>query len=186
MLALSIDPGTVSSGWSLFEDGKPLACGKIRATASWTQSKRLGRMLDGIETLFDEYSPDVLVVEEQFTGVNRQTSLITARAMGIAIALAGTRGIRAIGITPPEVKKAVTGKGNADKSVVCETIQLIYDDSEVVRNIGPYIEKGKDKTDDIYDAVGINHSFWVLGDTRTVIKKDKNGKKIEVKESREL
>ena len=136
MLVLSIDPGTVSTGWSIFKDDVPVACGKIRATSSWKQSKRLGQMLDGIETLFDEYSPDILIVEEQFTGMNRKTSLITARAMGIAIALAGTRDIKVYGYMPSEIKMAVTGKGNADKSIVAETILLMHDDCECVRNVG--------------------------------------------------
>lgn len=172
MTTLSFDPGTNSTGWSLFEDNKLLDAGKFRATSTWNQSKRLGYMLKRSQELISTVIPDVVVVEEQFMGVNRKTSLITARAMGVIIAYSGLLDIKVVGFPPAEVKKAVTNMGNADKYVVSAKINELYKGNPVMSKIGPYVESGKDKTDDIYDAIAINHTYWLLGEIRYEKKKN--------------
>ena len=53
-------------------------------------------------------------------------------------------------ITPTSVKKLMTGNGKASKEEVAEHIRTNY------RDIGSYSDKaGKNKTSDIYDAIGI-------------------------------
>lgn len=171
MRVLAFDPGTNSTGWSLFQDKKPIQCGKFRASSGWVQSKRLGYMLKMCNDLIKKAKPDVIIVEQQFAGKNAKTSLITARAMGIIISLAGMYGIKTVAYQPSEVKKAVTGKGNDGKEVVAEKLLEIYSDDVVIIDIGNFVDKGKDKTDDIYDAVAINHTYWQLGEEVIEIKK---------------
>lgn len=176
MRVLGVDPGTVCTGWSIFNNNEPELCGKIQVTSGWKQSKRLAHMMWGIETVIDEYAPDIMVIEDQYVGKNKRSSLVTARAKGIAIAVAFAHGIKVIEYAPAEIKLAVTGKGNASKSLVTETILTIYSDSEIVKSVGPYSDKGKKKTDDIYDAIGINHTYCVLGEEKTVDVEDKKTK----------
>lgn len=171
MKSLAFDPGTVSTGWSLFEDGEPVENEKIRAVSGWLQSKRLGFMMANISNVITRTAPDIIVVEEQHVGKNAKTSLITARALGIIIALANANNIPVYEFKPSEIKKAVTGKGNATKMEVADTILEIYASNNAVINIGKYIDSGTGKTDDIYDAVGINHALKVLGDTRFKVTK---------------
>ena len=166
MKSLAFDPGTVSTGWSIFIDGEPVANNKVRAVSSWNQSKRLGFILKGISEIITNEEPDIIVVEEQHVGKNAKTSLITARALGLIIAVAGINDIPVYEFKPSEIKKAVTGMGNAPKEEVAQELLKIYKDSQCVINIGDYIDKGVNKTDDIYDAVGINHALKVLGDKR--------------------
>ena len=166
MKSLAFDPGTVSTGWSIFIDGEPVVNDKIRAVAGWSQSKRLGHMLTGISELIQTHKPDMIAVEEQHVGKNAKTSLITARALGLIIAIAGINDIPVYEFKPSEIKKAVTGNGGANKEQVADELLKIYKDYDCITNIGDYIDKGVNKTDDIYDAVGINHALKILGDTR--------------------
>lgn len=180
MKTISFDPGTNFTGYSIFENGTPIEAGVLRATSSWTQSKRLGHLLYCIHKILTEHKPDAVIVEEQFVGRNPKTSLVTARAMGLAIAVAGGLGIKVVGFTPSEVKKSVTGIGNADKVFVANKVIEKYIDNPAIKNIGPYVDKGKNKTDDIYDAVAINETFWLLGETRVEManKKEKVSSRI--------
>jgi crossover junction endodeoxyribonuclease RuvC len=57
-------------------------------------------------------------VERVFAQHNRATVMGTAQASGIALLVAGERGLAAATHTPSEVKAAITGYGNADKRQV--------------------------------------------------------------------
>ena len=68
--------------------------------------------------MIDEHGPHVVAVERVFAQQNRQTVMGTAQASGIALLIAGERGLPAATHTPTEVKAAVTGYGAADKRQV--------------------------------------------------------------------
>lgn len=160
---ISFDPGTVSTGWSLRIDNKIVECGKIQCPSSWKQSKRLGHLLKETMSLLCRLNPDRVAIEQQHVGKNAQTSLITARAMGIIIAVAGAGGISCSVRQPSEIKKSATGKGNSSKEDVANAILLTYKDNPVIQNIGTFVSEGVNKTDDIYDAVAINHDDLTMG-----------------------
>ena len=179
MLMLSVDPGTVCTGWSMFEDEELFNCNKIHLTSSWLQSKRLEYMMWGIESILNEYSPDVLAIEDQFVGANQRASLVTARAKGIVIAMASSHNIKVIEYAPSEIKKAVTGLGNASKELLMKKVIELYGDYEIVKALGDFCDKGKNKNDDIFDSIGIGHTYKILGEEKTVVVKDKKtGKKV--------
>lgn len=69
----------------------------------------------GLRAVIDEHGPSVVAVERVFAQHNLQTVMGTAQASGIALLVAGERGLPAATHTPSEVKAAVTGYGNADK-----------------------------------------------------------------------
>lgn len=166
MKTIAFDPGTVFTGWSVFVDGEPIANDKYRAKSGWNQSKRLGYIFTQVITLLREEQPDMIGIEEQHVGKNAKTSLITARALGIIISAAGMCDIPVYEFKPSEIKKAVTGNGAAQKEVVAEKLLEIYKENEAVQSIGEFKDSTVNKTDDIYDAVGINHALKVLGTTR--------------------
>lgn len=167
MKTIAFDPGTVFTGWSVFIDGEPISNGKFRAVSGWVQSKRLGYIFTQVIGLLREEQPDMIGIEEQHVGKNAKTSLITARALGIIISAAGMCDIPVYEFKPSEVKKAVTGDGSSSKEEVAIKLLEIYSENECVQNIGSYLDTTIHKTDDIYDAVGINHALKVLGITRT-------------------
>lgn len=72
----------------------------------------------GIREVVDAHAPEVVAVERVFAQNNRQTVMGTAQASGIALLIAGERGLPAATHTPSEVKAAITGYGSADKRQV--------------------------------------------------------------------
>lgn len=178
---LGVDPGTVCTGWSLFNNGDLINCNKIHLTSGWLQSKRLQYMMWGIETVMTAYSPDVLAIEDQFVGANQRTSLVTARAKGIVIAMASAYNIKVVEYAPSEIKKAVTGLGNASKELLQQKIIELYGNHEIVKALGDFCDKGKNKNDDIFDSIGIGHTYHILGEEKVVSVRDKKTKKLVAK-----
>lgn len=162
MNSLAFDPGSLFSGWSLFVNGEPVLNSNIKIKSKLPLSKRLGILFTEANSLVQDIKPDIIVVEEQHVGKNKKTSLVTARAMGVIIAVAGINDIPVVSYEPCEIKKAVTGKGNAPKEEVAEEIISLYPKSECIKEIGAFKDKGVNKNDDIYDAVGINYTHKVL------------------------
>ena len=70
-------------------------------------------------------------MERVFSQHNRQSVMGTAQASGIALLIAGERGLPATTHTPTEVKAAVTGYGAADKKQVQAMIARILRLDEV-------------------------------------------------------
>ena len=80
--------------------------------------RRLAAIAAGIARCIDEHAPAVVAVERVFAQHNRHTVMGTAQASGIALLVAGERGLPAATHTPTEVKAAITGYGAADKRQV--------------------------------------------------------------------
>jgi crossover junction endodeoxyribonuclease RuvC len=92
--------------------------GVIRTNADIAIERRLAGIAAGIREVLDRHRPDVVAVERVFAQHNRNTVMGTAQASGIALMLAGERGLPAATHTPTEVKAAITGYGSADKRQV--------------------------------------------------------------------
>lgn len=168
MKTLAVDPGLLCTGWSIFDEGIPVICDKITMKSKDTQSSRLAKLVWEFQTIIEEHEPEIMIIEDQFVGKNMRTSLVTARAKGVIIAAAAMSGIQVIEYAPSEIKSVVTGKGNATKEFVAEELIKIYSDNEIVKSLGPYSDKTKSKNDDMYDSLGINHTYWVLKTGRII------------------
>ena len=92
--------------------------GVVRSDPGAPIEERLAMIAAGLRAVLDEHSPDVVAVERVFAQHNRATVMGTAQASGIALLVAGERGIAAATHTPTEVKAAITGYGAADKRQV--------------------------------------------------------------------
>src|SRR6185312_6903944 len=104
------------------------------------------------------------VIEDQFVGPNPQTSLFLARARGVTMLACHHAGIPVILYTPSEIKKAMTGKGNAKKELVQQAAVEQYKHNGVIEHLfGDGIKKsGKKKNDDISDALAAVHTHKTL------------------------
>ena len=92
--------------------------GVLRSDPSEPIERRLTAIAGGIRAVIDAHAPSVVAVERVFSQHNRQSVMGTAQASGIALLIAGERGLTAATHTPTEVKAAVTGYGAADKRQV--------------------------------------------------------------------
>ena len=125
MFVLGIDPGLTRCGFggvagSLTEpEGFVARCAGVLETPPGERVElRLAQLSGDLSDLYDDVGPDVVVVERVFYQRNALTAIPVAQASGVAIALAGARGIPVRQFTSQEVKLAVTGYGAAAKSQV--------------------------------------------------------------------
>lgn len=120
---LGIDPGLTRCGVGVVDVAADRSAvlvhvGVIRTDAGLAVERRLAAIASGIRDVLDLHRPDVVAVERVFAQHNRSTVMGTAQASGIALMLAGERGLPAATHTPTEVKAAITGYGSADKRQV--------------------------------------------------------------------
>jgi crossover junction endodeoxyribonuclease RuvC len=120
---LGVDPGLTRCGVGVVDvapnrSATLVHVGVVRSNPGDPIEVRLAAIAAGIRAVIDEHSPSVVAVERVFSQHNRQTVMGTAQASGIALLIAGERGLAAATHTPTEVKAAVTGYGSADKRQV--------------------------------------------------------------------
>lgn len=120
---LGIDPGLTRCGVGVVDvtanrSATLVHVGVIRTDPGSPIHERLAGIAVGIRAVIDEHGPHVIAVERVFAQHNRSTVMGTAQASGIALMLAGERGLSAATHTPTEVKAAITGYGAADKRQV--------------------------------------------------------------------
>ena len=120
---LGIDPGLTRCGVGVVDVAPDRSAtlvhvGVVRSDAAAPIESRLATIAAGLRAIIDEHGPSVVAVERVFAQHNRQSVMGTAQASGIALLVAGERGIPAATHTPTEVKAAITGYGAADKRQV--------------------------------------------------------------------
>jgi crossover junction endodeoxyribonuclease RuvC len=120
---LGIDPGLTRCGIGVVDVARDRSAtlvhvGVVRSDPAEPIERRLATIAAGIRAVIDEHAPSVVAVERVFSQHNRQSVMGTAQASGIALLIAGERGLAAATHTPTEVKAAVTGYGAADKRQV--------------------------------------------------------------------
>lgn len=117
---LGVDPGLTRCGVGIVDVGRDRSAslvhvGVVRSDPEQPIERRLATIAAGLRAVIDEHRPHVVAVERVFSQHNRSTVMGTAQASGIALLIAGERGLPAATHTPSEVKAAVTGYGSADK-----------------------------------------------------------------------
>jgi len=121
MIVAGIDPGLAATGYGAIERVgnkiTPLDWGVIRS-GKGSLAERLQSIHTGLVEFFNEHHPDLVGVEEIFTGRNPRSALLLGHARGV-IMLAATSGGRMVREYPARsVKQAVVGRGAASKEQV--------------------------------------------------------------------
>ena len=121
--------------------------GVIETPAKTAFSDRLCTIYEDLHAVIDEIKPDLVAVEKLF--FYRMSHTITvAQARGVLMLVLGQAGLPYVEFTPPEVKKALTGYGNAQKIEVQEA---------VARELGlDFLPR----PDDAADALAIALTAW--------------------------
>lgn len=153
MIILGIDPGTKSIGYALIKsEDKPrlLEAGLI----STTQKTNAGRLLEihlAIRGLIIRWRPERISLERLFFAKNAKTAISVAEARGAILLTASLHHTKLFEYTPLEVKKAVTGRGRADKIEVEKILRLSLRGAEKIR-----------AKDDVFDAMAIAFTNLLL------------------------
>lgn len=129
MFVLGIDPGLTRCGYGLVEGSlegvesfRAVRAGTIESPKEARVEDRLTYLAGQLRDLLAETTPDAVVVERVFYQRNAMTAIPVAQASGIAIALAGERGVPVRQFTAQEAKLAITGYGHASKEQVQDMV----------------------------------------------------------------
>jgi crossover junction endodeoxyribonuclease RuvC len=118
---LGVDPGSRATGWAVVAfEGSPalVAAGVIRPLTSLPFEKRLQALYEGLQAVIDRENPDAAAIERVFAGINPQSLITLGEARGVLLLALAGRSLAIGELTPAEVKRAVTGSGNAEKEQV--------------------------------------------------------------------
>ncbi len=123
MIVLGIDPGTAVTGYGVVRARSAggadlLECGVIRTRPTEPLAARLADIYDGVRELLARHHPGAMAVEDVFYARNVRTTVVLGHARGVVLLAGQQAGVTIYEYPPAEIKKAVTGGGNATKEQV--------------------------------------------------------------------
>lgn len=127
MRILGIDPGSRATGYGLVEaaDESLVEADVVRLDGTDDHPERLKQIYDRLTALIDEYEPSEFAIEMPVYGKNPQSMLKLGRAQAAAMMAGLNANLPVAQYTPKEIKKSVTGNGNASKGQVRFMVQSI-------------------------------------------------------------
>ena len=129
MRVLGIDPGSETLGWGVVDGSGSkyvlVDFGTVKSNPREAFSKRLKNIYDGVASVLETHSPDVLSVEDTFYAVNAQVALKLGQVRGTMLLLAEQSGLEIAEYAPRLVKSTVVGYGNADKNQVGQMVKIL-------------------------------------------------------------
>lgn len=152
MVLLGIDPGSRATGYGFIDvegENRLVSAGTLRLDGSDSHPERLKQIYDELTDRIEEHEPEAFAIEMPVYGENPQSMLKLGRAQAAAMMAALNAGLSVAQYTPKEIKKSVTGNGNASKGQVRYMVQSILSASD------------DDLTHDAADAlaVALCHNF---------------------------
>ena len=123
MRVMGIDPGLTRCGLGVVDvdpsrRASLVYVGVARTDKDLATHFRLRTIADAIDSVIEQYQPEVVAIERVFAQDNLQSVTATMQVMGAAMTCVGRAGLPMAVHTPSEVKSAVSGNGNADKAQV--------------------------------------------------------------------
>ncbi|MBI5443300.1 MAG: crossover junction endodeoxyribonuclease RuvC [Deltaproteobacteria bacterium] len=121
MKILGVDPGSRAAGWALVSfHGAPrlVGAGVLRPATTTSFADRLLALHDALLDVVEREKPDEAAVEKVFSGVNPQSLITLGEARGVLLLALARAHVPVHEITPAEIKKTITGTGQADKEQV--------------------------------------------------------------------
>ena len=129
MIIFGVDPGTAVTGYGVIKTNNNaiswVDSGVITTNASSSLDRRLEQIYDLLADKIRTHSPDRVCIEESFYGKNVHTTLVLGHARGVAMLAARKSNAVVAEYSPREVKKALTGNGNATKEQVEYMIKVL-------------------------------------------------------------
>ena len=120
LVILGLDPGFGTMGYGVIERDARGNCraidyGVVKTPPTENFAVRLCMLEQGVNALFDKFSPEEAAMEELFFSKNITTGIAVAHARGVILLTCCKRCGRIFEYTPNQIKQALTGYGRADK-----------------------------------------------------------------------
>jgi crossover junction endodeoxyribonuclease RuvC len=127
---LGIDPGSRRCGYGVIDVVPPLElqyveCGVIQVRPTAPFAARLAEIAAGLRDVIGELAPAEVAIENVFLHANVQSALLLGHARGVALLCAAEAGLAVHEYTPARVKKAVAGRGRAEKRQIQEMVRAL-------------------------------------------------------------
>ena len=162
MKILAIDPGYERLGIAILEKEETKKETLLFSECFKTSSKephniRLSKVAKRLEEVIEEFQPTHTAIETLFFSKNTKTALKVSEARGVIIERSTSLGLEIVQFSPQEIKIAVTGAGNSDKTAVMKMVPLLID-------IG-----STKKQDDEFDAIACGLAFFATQNMRNLL-----------------
>jgi crossover junction endodeoxyribonuclease RuvC len=120
MRILGIDPGSRATGYGLVnaDDETLVATDVLRLDGTDDHPDRLKQIYDRLTKVIETHEPAAFSIEMPVYGENPQSMLKLGRAQAAAMMAGLNADLPVAQYTPKEIKKSVTGNGNASKKQV--------------------------------------------------------------------
>ncbi|GAB4401290.1 MAG: crossover junction endodeoxyribonuclease RuvC [Anaerolineales bacterium] len=137
MLVIGIDPGTAITGYGLVRDTAEslelVAYGVIQTPAGMPLPQRLLLLHQELQRILLLHRPESGAVEKLFFQRNVTTAMSVGQARGVAMLALAEANLTIQEYTPLEVKQAVAGYGNADKTQMQYMVRALLNLDEIPR-----------------------------------------------------
>src|SRR5258706_69147 len=131
MRILGIDPGSRITGFGVVN---VLSNGKVQYVASGcvrvgrgALGERLKTIYDGMSEIIRNYQPGAIAIERVFLARNADSALKLGQARGAAIIASANHSLAVAEYTARQIKRAVVGKGAADKRQVQHMVKALLE-----------------------------------------------------------
>ena len=135
MIILGIDPGLANTGWGVVEfvsqRYRPVSFGVIRTVAGADISSRITTIASEIGAIAEKYKAEVVSMEEIFFTKNISSAISVAKVIGAITHELKMRKLDIYIYSPPQIKTAITGMGNADKNQVQQLVKVLLGLDEI-------------------------------------------------------
>ncbi len=121
-MLVGLDPGSRITGYGVIAvEGKQLRAieyGCIKTQPDSSLSAKLELIYNDVTAVISQHKPEEVIVENAFYYKNVRAAMVLGHVRGVLL-LAGQRnGAHVVELSPKEIKKFVTGSGNASKDRV--------------------------------------------------------------------
>ncbi|NIO49063.1 MAG: crossover junction endodeoxyribonuclease RuvC [Candidatus Aminicenantes bacterium] len=131
MRVLGIDPSIQSTGFGIIEYSNNaytvINCGVIKPSRRKLFHHRINEIKSRLDELIAEFEPDEVAIENPFYAQNIKTAITLGQVRGATLVAVASHNCSLYEYSPLEIKKAVTGYGQADKKQVRIMVQTLLD-----------------------------------------------------------
>jgi len=129
-IVLGIDPGTAITGYGIIRelnsgDLEWIEHGVIKTPSDWGEPRRLLHLYRSLKGIIEDYQPNCCAVEKIFFQKNVKTAFSVGQGRGAALIAIAEADLIMGEYTPLEIKLAVVGYGNADKTQVQQMVKIL-------------------------------------------------------------
>lgn len=122
MRVLGIDPSIQSTGFGIIEFSNNtytvINCGVIKPSRRMLFHHKINEIRSRLDDLIAEFEPDEVAIENPFYAQNIKTAITLGQVRGATLVAVASHNCSLYEYSPLEIKKAVTGYGQADKNQV--------------------------------------------------------------------